>query len=615
MFPVSNFNNDINQFQTEEMLRPLDPEGEKENVDDIGWDIPPPPKESKRGPAAFSSSTPLIPRLRRPFSANHQRSNIQVRSNFEAARLLFWGDDQDSSGLSNMSHFENESSHADSLPRPKGLAAFFFGFMYEDPFNDSIEYDEDETITNQTIWNPLNLALFVSYTLTSAAAVTPVLLIPTIGQELLVDGMENSAYASRAASFAVLGTACGKFLNGPVGDVFGARRTCVLYSFLLSVSLLALALSNDGTFAAWCWFYVEFFQSVQWPCILVILATHYSPHSHSMYEAGIYVTSIASRLGSLLGIPLFSFFLKQSSNWRLVCVSGAWIAMIGSSVGYLFLNDSPTKKNDPQNALHPNLVHQIKTANIRTTPRRCLRIALTVIYSILINNLLPSLKRVLKSGTFWVLALAHTGSSMVRTSDRVLGAYFYDTSMGEISESSAGGLVVYSILGTVLGLIIAGNMFTHRKERQRKGLVSRLYIITIIACYLMAFLAIPGVRNFIDTPDLVLFAQVLASFVMGFGIAVMYYQIPGLVGAAFGNNKGLFSAYTDGVAYGIASIVWRIVGNSVESGNQGGGWAYGWAAVALLIVITGILMIEFMEHYFVRKSGRLHGKYETLLFA
>jgi hypothetical protein len=188
--------------------------------------------------------------------------------------------------------------------------------------------------------------------------------------------------------------------------------------------------------------------------------------------------------------------------------------------------------------------------------------------------------------------------------------------VGQISESRAGGLVVYSSLGTVMGLIIAGNMFTHRKERQRKWLVSRLYMITIAACYSLAILAIPWLRNMIDAPDLVLFFQVAASFVMGFGISIMYYHIPGLVGSAFGNNKGLFSAYTDGVAFFIASIVWRIVGNAVENGNdEGGGWAYGWAAVALLIVLCSILMVEFMEHYFVRASGRHNGTYETILFA
>jgi predicted ATPase len=88
--------------------------------------------------------------------------------------------------------------------------------------------------------------------------------------------------------------------------------------------------------------------------------------------------------------------------------------MIGSSVAYLFLTDSPTQKNEPQNALHPNLLHQMANADFRTKPRRYIWIALKVIRSIAINNLAPSLKRVLKSGTFWIVALAHTGSSMVR---------------------------------------------------------------------------------------------------------------------------------------------------------------------------------------------------------
>jgi glucan phosphoethanolaminetransferase (alkaline phosphatase superfamily) len=206
---------------------------------------------------------------------------------------------------------------------------------------------------------------------------------------------------------------------------------------------------------------------------------------------------------------------------------------------------------------------------------------------------------------------------MVRTSERILGTYFHDTSLGYLSEGKAGGLVVFSSFGTILGLAIVGSMFTSRKERQRKWLVSRLYMITIAACYCLAILAIPWLRYTIDAPGLVLFFQIAASFVMSFGIAVMFYHIPGLVGSAFGKHKGLFSAYTDGVAYGISSIVWRVVASAVENGNpQGGGWAYGWAAVALLIVLSGILMVEFMEHYFVRASGsRHHGSYETIIFA
>ena len=119
------------------MANSPDPEREKENQDESDWNIPPPPKElSNRGKDSLSSSTPLLPRLRRPLS---KQSNVKGRSNFDSARLLFWGDDPNSSG---MSHFENESSNnPDDFPRPNGLAAYFFGFVYENSFNNTIEFD------------------------------------------------------------------------------------------------------------------------------------------------------------------------------------------------------------------------------------------------------------------------------------------------------------------------------------------------------------------------------------------------------------------------------------------------------------------------------------------
>jgi MFS family permease len=609
---------DVSQVQPEGTQK--EKEGSTNNEDN--WTIPLPAIDTskRRIRPISSSSTPLLPIRQRNPKPNP--SLPKRGANLSSSSLLF-GSQQYNVEPSSPERFRLPNTSADDRDtktvndgRPKGFAGFFFGFMYEEPFKDSIDYDDEEDSAAPSVWNSLNLALFVAYSLTTAATTVPILLIPTMAKEFLADTAEASAFTSRAASSAVLGTACGKFLNGPVGDVLGARRTSVLYSFLLSLSLLGLAFCGDTPSAAWACFYVEFFQSVQWPCILITLATHYyGPHSHTMYEGGIYVTSIASRFGSLVGIPFFSILLRRT-HWRFVCLIGAWVAMIGASVAYLFVADSPHRINEPQNALNPDLLHQIATADFRAKPKRCVRIAVHVVHSVIVNNVMPSLRHVLKSGTFWIVALAHTGSSMVRTSERILSTYFHDTSMGYLSESKAGGLSVFMAFGTIVGLMIAGNMFTQRKERQRKWLVSRLYMITIGACYCLAILAIPSLRYMIDAPGLVLFFQILASFVMGFGISVMFYHIPGLVGSAFGNHKGLFSAYTDGVAYGISSIVWKIVASAVENGSpEGGGWFYGWSAVALMIILCGLLMVEFMEHYFVRASGRHHGTYETIIFA
>jgi MFS family permease len=602
------------------------------------WKIPLPSKRSPShrnhtrllSPFSHSSRTPLL----RPIHRQAKRHDGDQDSG------LGNGDDDDSRFMptshlfgdlrflsprvsnSNIDNPRNVSTAPSALTvdtvRPEGLAGWFFGFMYEDSYNESFDFDEDDdgskVATN--IWNPLNMTIFASYALTTAAQSLPILLIPAIGQDFLEEDNEKSAFSSHAASSAVLGIACGKFLSGQVADFLGARRTSSVYSILLAVALLSLALSQSATSATTACFYVEFFQSVQWPCIIVILGTHYSPPNHAtQYENGIFLASIASRFGALVGIPVFSILLRRF-NWRLACLFGAWMAAIGSSIMFLYGKDSPSRTNDPQNPLHPNLLQQVAILDPIKNPKRCLVVSVKVLYAIIANNILPSFRHVLKSGTFWIVALAHTGSTMARTAERILGTYFHDTSNGYVDEDEGGGLAIFLSLGTILGLVVAGKLFTQRKERQRKMLVSRLYMVTIVACYALAVLAIPRLRQIVDSPDLILFFQVVCSVFMGFGISVMYSLIPGLVGSAFGKHRGSYIAYTDGVAFGVSSVVWKVVASAVTNGNaEGGGWAYGWAAVALLIVLSAILMVEFMEHYFVRPSGRHSGTYETMIFA
>ena len=499
--------------------------------------------------------------------------------------------------------------------RPTGLIGFFFGFLYEE----SCPTDDIGSAEAQVeIWNRLNWDLFLAYTLTTAATAVPITLIPAAAMNLSSD--YTSAFASRATAFAVMGTACGKLLNGSAGDVFGARRVSCVYALLLSLSLLLLALSRNESCAVWACFAVQFCQSVQWPCIIVILAGHYNRQgiNKGMYEGGIYVTSLASRLGSLLAIPLTSLLLRRTS-WRVVAQCGALVSLTGAIVMFLFVSDSPMKRDDPQNPIKESVLQDF-SRQCRSA-RSGFRIAVSLtnlIRSVFITNLVPALKAVLKSGTFWIVAIAHTGSSMVRTSELVLSTYFRDTSFGTLSEDRAGGLVVFLSFGTILGLAIGGSIFSRRNATQRKRMVVKLYVASIAAAYTLALLAVPRLRIWLGGSGLVLVFQVMATFVMGFGIAVQCYQIPGLVGATFGHNKGLYAAYTDGVAYGLSSGVWRIIGDAVQEGNpQGGGWAYGWAGVALMLVLCAVLMVEFMEHYFVRAcktSLKQGGGYETIIF-
>jgi len=261
-----------------------------------------------------------------------------------------------------------------------------------------------------------------------------------------------------------------------------------------------------------------------------------------------------------------------------------------------------------------------------TTIHKLLRLAMFVVS----NTVWPSssLKHILGSGTFWIVAVAHTGASMVRTSERVLASYFVATNASSISKDQAASLTVWHSVGTVAGLLIAGQAFAavgnnqeQQQQRTRKWMVSRLYMASIVSCYVLAMTAIPVVHGL--APDFFVVVQVMAVVTATFGVAVQSYHIPSLVAAAssFGCDKGLYLAYTDGVGYGLSSLVWQFVSRAIQrhptaddNDQGGGGWAYGWAAVALLLILSAILMVEFMEHYFCRPT-RHGGTYETIILA
>lgn len=237
------------------------------------------------------------------------------------------------------------------------------------------------------------------------------------------------------------------------------------------------------------------------------------------------------------------------------------------------------------------------------------RALLIFTYVVFKRNILPSLRSVLSSPIFWIVAIAHSGGLMVCSSIRILGTYFQDTSYGVISDDQAGIVSLFLSVGVIVGLFFGGNMFSNlaNDPRARKTMISKLYFLTVIMCYCLAFLAIPVVRSTIHFPYIVALFQGVATFLMGAGVAVQVYCIPAIVGCTFGANKGLYASYTDGVAYTVSSFVWSIMGDAVEEGNpQGSGWAYGWAAVALLVVLAGFLMIEFVEHYFCRVGWIRH---------
>lgn len=512
----------------------------------------------------------------------------------QATQVLFGG-----KNLSTTKKYKTTTSSATTRPSDGSWANYVFGFLYEEDFDDQDILYRSQVEEPSFVWkSKLNISLFFALLLSSIADTVPV---------AIVTHLDTVPIASLTAA-STLGSACGKFTLGPFVDICGARRTYCVFTTVVAVALAALACFGQRASIACC-FCIEFAYAALWPSVMVVLATHARGDDHGLYEGGIYVTSLAVRLGSLVGIPVFTILLRTSS-WYTISLIGAWLALIASSIMYLFVTDSPHQQDEPQNPIDPHLIQKwFPQTHHRPTLSNYVRL-LPFIFQ---KNILPSLTHVLKSGVFWILALAHTGSCLLRSSERTLGRYFLETT--DLSENRSSALAVFLSVGTVLGLIVAGSLFAGIAERPRKRLVVRLYASAILACYTLAGLSLPFFQRFFSTTLLASW-QVLALVVAGFGTAVQMYHVPSLVGATFGCDKGLFASYLDGVAYGIAACVWRFIRPSLEevsASSSSVGWAYGWSAVALLLLLSALLMVEFMEHYFCR--SRYGGAYETILLA
>ena len=526
----------------------------------------------------------------------------------------------------------------------------------------------------QMTWSKLNVALFAGFALLSAATTVPITLVPTMALSLVSTEWNNSpyygsdkffgsdtsnattmlevydqrgqtkfwipfhirtksnsisessAFASRLAIIATFGTALGKFINGTLVDVVGARRLLLLYGLCICCTLFVLRHVTTSNGAMVCCAAVEFFASILWPAAVVILGSHYGNETDGRFERGVYVTSIASRCGSLLAVPIPPLLIKWTNiTWRGVAGLSSITSLLGVVIFFLFLTDSPGKLHDPQNPLktvpQPNMSNSETVRYYQQTPpQSTLYQGAMILFSSLCYTVKPSVRRILTSRVFWAVATAHSGASLVKGSDRILSTYYRDTSYGVVTESKASALSVFLSVGMLAGLFIGGKVFAvknddekdedqrdyHRREKMSpqlrpKNTIAFLYCLSICMCYSLAFLAMPFVRRLLYWPIIVFILQIIVSLGLGAGVAVQFYHIPAIVGSReFGKNRGLYAAYTDGIAALVSSFVWRVVGGAVEEGNpQGGGWAYGWAAVALLLVICGTLMVSIIDIYVV----------------
>jgi len=204
--------------------------------------------------------------------------------------------------------------------------------------------EDTSKVDKPSSWSRLSVLLSISYGCTSFAGSTAIALVPSIATDIFRSRSQEdssvidilaSNFVSIVATHAVFSSALGKFVNGPMGDIFGATRVSYIYSIFLSLSLFLLSFSNSENPVLFYCLAVEFTQSVQWPCIAIILTAHYGgdlshtsdansmnhrSQSNHQYERSVYEVSIGSRIGQLLASLTTTILLHYNEvSWRMVC--------------------------------------------------------------------------------------------------------------------------------------------------------------------------------------------------------------------------------------------------------------------------------------------------------
>jgi sugar phosphate permease len=158
---------------------------------------------------------------------------------------------------------------------------------------------------------------------------------------------------------------------------------------------------------------MEFSSSMMWTACSVLMAERYASDGKK-FAAGITSLSLASTTGTLIAKVAGGALLSQF-HWRQVCLLSAVVASLGSGILY-FLRDEQVKEVDAD-AVNGNAGAIELSSGGQSSEKS----------GPSLGSIGSTVSRVLGNRMFYSIALAHFGAFIVRTSEKVIGAFLADT--------------------------------------------------------------------------------------------------------------------------------------------------------------------------------------------
>jgi MFS family permease len=412
------------------------------------------------------------------------------------------------------------------------------------------------------------------------------------GEEELDSGLV-AAQVARVSSMAFLGGAIGKFINGFVCDELGPYRCSRWYLMGMAVCNVIFSFSQNTTCMGLAFGGMEFFSSIQYAALSIMLSNYYSNHSsrnnnndnnndnkyHDPQADRARLTKawtalgLASTIGDVLAKTLGSALNIWFHSWRRVAHVGSAVCLLGA----IIICQAPGRRAAEE--LHAQQQRAAAASDESMfLPRR----------SFSWTRIGASLRNLLGTRLFWSLALSYAIVFVTCYSDRLMVPFYNE--MSGFSQEVCGGLTLSITLGLVHGLMTGSETYTHlHNVPDKRRFFRNRYLGNVLALCGMA-----GIAWLVESSgwNVNLYATAGAVFffssAMASTMSFEFFQMPIIIAQKYESEKAVCISFLDGFGFLFSIPVFSALGVVVPKY----GWSVGWCLVAAMSLIGGIVFVQ-----------------------
>ena len=284
------------------------------------------------------------------------------------------------------------------------------------------------------------------------------ILLPSLTNPVSEGGLNfSNSEAGVITAFGIGGYAAGKFINGSLVDVVGAKLIfilCITLAIIINVIFSRLSNFYVMTFV---WFIISYFCAPAWAAMTKVIYYWFEPERQGRAFS---VISLASSFQFAIIAFNLGIFIDMGISWRMNLLYVSFIATICTLIGFFCLNTKPTGSDVP-----PKVALVLPELDVNVTTNEIYSVSLKVKdISIGASNLgkKEALVYFLSSFRYWVIVSQVLLMTVIYEISSFLPLYISQV-LYPISDGNSSILASIFSIGAGLSVVAGGAILDHFK--------------------------------------------------------------------------------------------------------------------------------------------------------